>query len=83
MKTATVRDLRNNFAQLSVWLDAGQEIQITKRGKIIETFVPAKKTAQKRKRFDLEAHRKWMRETYGGKKLPGNSVLIMREGSKW
>jgi antitoxin (DNA-binding transcriptional repressor) of toxin-antitoxin stability system len=83
MKTATVRDLRNNFARLSVWIDAGQEIQITKRGEVIGTFVPAKKSARKHKRFDLEAHRKWMRETYGGKKLAGNSVLIMREGSKW
>lgn len=33
MKTATVRDLRNNFAQLEAWLADGEEIRIEKRGK--------------------------------------------------
>jgi antitoxin (DNA-binding transcriptional repressor) of toxin-antitoxin stability system len=83
MKTATVRDLRNNFARLSVWIDAGQEIQITKRGEVIGTFVPTKKPARKRKRFDAEAHRKWMRATYGDKVFPGNIVVEMRNEKDW
>ncbi|MDZ4850201.1 MAG: hypothetical protein SGI77_13025 [Pirellulaceae bacterium] len=33
MKTATVRDLRNNFAMLEAWLSEGEEICIEKRGK--------------------------------------------------
>ena len=33
MKTATVRDLRNNFAMLEAWLRDGEEICIEKRGK--------------------------------------------------
>ncbi len=32
MKTATVRDLRNNFARLSKWLEKGETIEIVKRG---------------------------------------------------
>jgi antitoxin (DNA-binding transcriptional repressor) of toxin-antitoxin stability system len=83
VKTATVRDLRNNFARLSLWLEAGQEIQITKRGEVIGTFVPAKKPARKRKRFDLQAHQKWMREIYGDKVLPGNIVIEMRNEKDW
>jgi hypothetical protein len=35
-----------------------------------------------RQRFGPD-HSQWLKETYGGKKLSGNSVLIMREGSKW
>ena len=33
MKTATIRDLRNDFARLSKWLDKGETIEIIKRGK--------------------------------------------------
>ena len=35
MMTVTVRDLRNNFSKLEVWLGEGEEIQIRKRGKPI------------------------------------------------
>lgn len=35
MKTVTVRDLRNSFSKLEVWLAEGEEIQIEKRGKPI------------------------------------------------
>lgn len=33
MKTATVRQLRNDFGRLSKWLEAGETIQIVKRGR--------------------------------------------------
>lgn len=33
MKTATVADLRNNFARISRWIEAGEEVEITKRGR--------------------------------------------------
>ncbi len=33
MKTATVRDLRNNFAELETWLAAGERLGIRRRGK--------------------------------------------------
>ena len=35
MKTVTVRDLRNNFSKLEVWLQEGEQIQIEKRGQPI------------------------------------------------
>ena len=40
MKTATVRDLRNDFARLSKWLDQGETIEIIKRGKPVADLVP-------------------------------------------
>jgi prevent-host-death family protein len=85
MKTATVRDLRNHFAKVSRWLRAGEEVEITRRGEIMGKLVPAAapKAKAKRARFDIEARRKWMKEVYGGKVLKGNSVLLMRQGSKW
>ena len=41
MKTATVRDLRNNFARLSAWIGEGQSVVITKGGKPFARLVPA------------------------------------------
>lgn len=40
MRTVTIRDLRNNYTSLQSWLDAGEEIAITKRGKRIARLVP-------------------------------------------
>ena len=98
MKTATVRDLRNNFAKVSHWLEAGEKVEITKRGipyakmeltppppknrKHVSQMSPKERREFFRKRFGPD-HTRWLKETYGGKKLKGNSVLIMREGSKW
>ena len=35
MMTVTLRDLRNNFSKLEVWLAEGEQIQIEKRGRPI------------------------------------------------
>lgn len=43
MKTATVRELRNEFSRLSKWLAAGETVQITKRGKAFARVVPEHK----------------------------------------
>ncbi len=40
MKTATIRDLRNEFARLSKWLEKGETVQIIKRGKPYARVVP-------------------------------------------
>lgn len=40
MKTATVADLRNNFATVSKWIHDGEEVVITKRGRAFATLVP-------------------------------------------
>ena len=43
MKTATVRDLRNDFGRLSKWLEKGETVQIVKRGKPFARVVPEPK----------------------------------------
>lgn len=40
MKTATVRDLRNQFNRISKWLEAGEVVQVLKRGKPFARVVP-------------------------------------------
>lgn len=43
MKTATVRDLRNDFARVSKWLEKGETIQIIKRGRPFARVMPEPK----------------------------------------
>jgi prevent-host-death family protein len=43
MKTATVADLRNNFAEVSRWIHGGEPVTITKRGVHFATLTPARK----------------------------------------
>jgi antitoxin (DNA-binding transcriptional repressor) of toxin-antitoxin stability system len=68
-------------------MKAGEKVEITKRGVPVGMITPISQPKNgkqaPRKLFDLEEHRRWMKKTYGDKVLPGNSVLIMREGSKW
>ena len=40
MKTATVRDLRNHFADVAKWIEGGEEIIITRNGKNFATLSP-------------------------------------------
>jgi antitoxin (DNA-binding transcriptional repressor) of toxin-antitoxin stability system len=40
MKTATVRELRNDFARVSKWLQRGESVQIIKRGKPFARVIP-------------------------------------------
>ena len=49
MKTATVRDLRNQFATLEAWLAEGEHIEIRKRGEPIAVLSPVPKRRSKRK----------------------------------
>jgi prevent-host-death family protein len=41
MKTATARDLRNRFADISRWVEEGEEIIVTKRGRAFARILPA------------------------------------------
>lgn len=40
MKTATVRQLRNNFAEIAKWLRDGEEVVVTSRKKVIGRIIP-------------------------------------------
>lgn len=45
MKTATVRELRNHYADLLRRVKAGEEIAISQRGKIVARLVPDRPAA--------------------------------------
>ena len=53
MKTATVRDLRNNFASVAKWIEHGEQITITRNGESFATLSPA--TPKKPRKVDWAA----------------------------
>ena len=40
MKTTTVRELRNNYSKVLQWVSKGEEVEITRRGKVVAKVVP-------------------------------------------
>ncbi len=80
MRTVTVRELRNDFAKLSTWLSAGEEIAITKRGITCAKLVPVElKKAGRVKRPDFAGR---LRQIYGDQAAQ-NAILLEREEAKW
>ena len=65
MRRASVRDLRYRFSEVEGLLREGEEIQITKRKRIIARLVPLKPVVPSR-RPDFLAR---LKKLYGGKPL--------------
>jgi prevent-host-death family protein len=45
MKTTSVRELRNNYAKVLRWVSAGEEVAVTRRGKVVAKVVAPSGTA--------------------------------------
>jgi antitoxin (DNA-binding transcriptional repressor) of toxin-antitoxin stability system len=75
MKTATVRELRNEFAKLEAWLGEGEEIRIEKRGQAIAMLSPMTVEEKPLKMPDFAARRK---ATWGDRVFTAEEVAEMR-----
>jgi prevent-host-death family protein len=70
VKTATVRDLRNNFASLAKWIEHGEQVTITRRGKNFATLCPA--VAKKSRKVDWAS--RFAKRPPLGRKLSGKET---------
>lgn len=78
MKTATVRELRNEFPRIEAWVHEGESVSISKRGKVIATLVPVlggEATHPRPPKVDIMAR---LRETWGGRVFTSKQVAAMR-----
>lgn len=65
MKTASVADLRNNFATVSRWIYEGEPVTIRKRGKPFAILSPVEKKRKEPLEWpDYEAR---LKRIYGGR----------------
>jgi antitoxin (DNA-binding transcriptional repressor) of toxin-antitoxin stability system len=80
MKTATVRDLRTKFPVLARWMDNGEPIEITRRGRVVAHLTPAAGVkAGKVKKPDIM---KQLREIYGDYVIPEEEVKAILDYNK-
>jgi antitoxin (DNA-binding transcriptional repressor) of toxin-antitoxin stability system len=78
MKTATVRELRNEFPRIESWVHEGESVNISKRGKVIATLVPALGATCSQPRppkVDIMAR---LQETWSGRVFTMEQVAAMR-----
>lgn len=60
MKTATVRQVRHDFGTVLNWVEEGEQVEVSKRGKIVALITPppVPSPVRGRKRPDLAARLK-------------------------
>lgn len=78
MKTASVRDIRQNFPAVMRWIEEGENVAITMRRKIVARLIPERAPVTRNAStpdFDLISKR-----IFGVKKFEGNLVDLEREG---
>ena len=78
MKTATVRELRNEFPRIEAWVQEGEVIAISKRGRVIATLVPVAQSgalATGPVKPDIMAR---LSETWGTRVFSAEEVAAMR-----
>lgn len=79
MKTASIRELRYDFGRIERLLQQGQEIEITKRRRVIARLSPETTDAAAMPDF-----LKRLRANYGGKKLPlAGAELVAEDRSRY
>ena len=78
MKTATVRQLRHDFGSVLNWVEEGEAVGISKRGRIVAFLSPppAPKPSRPRKRPDFLGR---LKRIYGDTVLRGDVVVEERD----
>lgn len=78
MKTTTLRQLRHDFGSVLAWVEQGEPVEVTKRGKIIALLSPppSPKPMKSKKRPDFAAR---LKRIYGDLVLKGDVVVEDRE----
>ena len=78
MKTATVRQIRHDFSTVLNWVEDGEQVEVSKRGKIVALISPppAPKPVRAGKRPDFAAR---LKRIYGDKVLSGSVIVEERD----
>jgi len=69
MKTITIRDLRQRWPEAEAALKVEGEIIITRDSKPVAKLVRVAEPETKRKRWDPEEHKRWLKKVWGNKQV--------------
>ena len=80
MKTASVRELRQDFGRILAWIEAGEEVGITLRRQAVARLVPwPQKKAAKRAMPDVAAR---LRKVFGAKTIADRTMKTLMEQNR-
>jgi antitoxin (DNA-binding transcriptional repressor) of toxin-antitoxin stability system len=80
MKTASVRQLRTEFPKVLAWVNAGQEVAITRRRKVVANLTPAGDAPKKKPvRPDFKAR---LKAIYGEAVIPVETMAELLAENK-
>jgi antitoxin (DNA-binding transcriptional repressor) of toxin-antitoxin stability system len=77
MERASIRDLRYDFKRVEDLLKAGEEVEITRRRRVIARLVPPPKPRRRVKMPDFEGR---MRRIFGDKVFTPSGAELIAEG---
>lgn len=80
MKTASVRELRSEFPKVMAWVDAGEDVVITKRRKVVARLSPA--TDSSKQKSPLPDFRKRQQEIYGDHEVSAEAMAEIVDFNK-
>ena len=81
MKTASVRELRQNFPKVMAWIADGEEVAVTMRNRVVARLVPERPAvAEPEAAPDFEAI---SRNIFGDQSFPGDAMESEREGYRF
>ncbi len=72
----TIRDLRQRWPEAEAALQVEDEIIVTRDSKPVAKLVRVTPPEAKRRRWDPEEHRRWIRKVFGKKVLPGSDERL-------
>jgi antitoxin (DNA-binding transcriptional repressor) of toxin-antitoxin stability system len=81
MKTATIREIRNEFPRVLAWVAAGEEVTVLNRTHPVARLCPPR--AQAPAAFKAPDFAARARRIFGNSKPMPNIILEEREKSRW
>ena len=76
MRTITIRDLRQHWPEMEAALQVEDEILITRDSKPVAKLIRFVPPPTKRKRWNPEEHRKWIKKVFGNKVFPSSDEAL-------
>jgi antitoxin (DNA-binding transcriptional repressor) of toxin-antitoxin stability system len=80
MKTASVRELRQDFPRILAWIEAGEEVAITMRRQAVARLVPWPRRKKVRRSMPDLASR--LKKVFGQKVIPDQAMKAIIEQNK-
>jgi antitoxin (DNA-binding transcriptional repressor) of toxin-antitoxin stability system len=76
MKTITIRDLRQRWPEAEAALKIEEEILITRDSQPVAKLVRVAQPETRRKRWNPEEHRRWIKRVFGDKMFPSSDEAL-------